>query len=80
MMIGRNAIFGIGKPTEIIGSKNQRAILQRDIAHRKRDAADCGDGKTSQARNSVKPRLIQRSPLDRIVIDMGKHDAESAAA
>ena len=31
MMIGRNAIFGIGKPTEMIGSKNQRTSLQRDI-------------------------------------------------
>ncbi len=32
MMIGRNAIFGIGKPTEMIGSKNQRAIRLRAIA------------------------------------------------
>ena len=32
MMIGRNAIFGIGKPTEMIGSKNQCAIFERDIA------------------------------------------------
>ena len=29
---GRKAIFGIGKPTEIIGSKNQRASALRDIA------------------------------------------------
>ena len=32
MMIGRKAIFGIGKPTETIGSKNQRMSLTRDIA------------------------------------------------
>ena len=31
MMIGRNATFGIGKPIEISGSKNQRKILLRDI-------------------------------------------------
>ncbi len=32
IMIGRNAIFGIGKPTETIGSKNQRTGTLRDIA------------------------------------------------
>ena len=29
---GRKAIFGIGNPTEMIGSKNQRASALRDIA------------------------------------------------
>ena len=29
---GRKAIFGIGKPTETIGSKNQLAMTLRDIA------------------------------------------------
>ena len=32
MMIGRKAIFGIGNPTEMIGSKNQRIDAMRDIA------------------------------------------------
>ena len=32
MMTGRNAIFGIGKPTEMIGSKNQCTHLMRDMA------------------------------------------------
>ena len=32
MTTGRNAIFGIGKPTETIGSKNQCARPRREIA------------------------------------------------
>ncbi len=32
MMTGRKAIFGIGKPTEMIGSKNQRTTRTRDIS------------------------------------------------
>ena len=32
MTTGRKAIFGIGKPTETIGSKNQLAMTLRDIA------------------------------------------------
>ena len=31
MTTGRNAIFGIGKPTEMMGSKNQFVIPFREI-------------------------------------------------
>ena len=45
MKIGRNAIFGIGKPTETIGSKNQRIDPAARHHDAERDAADRGDGK-----------------------------------
>ena len=32
MITGRNATFGIGNPIETIGSKNQRAMVLREIA------------------------------------------------
>ncbi len=48
IMIGRNAIFGIGKPTEMIGSKNQRTGTLRAIAAPSSDAADRGDREADQ--------------------------------
>ena len=46
MMTGRNAIFGIGKPTEMIGSKNQRAMTLREIAM---PSSDAGTAAISEA-------------------------------
>ena len=62
MMIGRNAIFGIGKPTEMIGSKNQRTILLRDIKAPSAMPPTAAMTKPVSARYIVSPRLIHRSP------------------
>ena len=50
MMIGRKAIFGIGKPTETIGSKNQPAIRLRDIAKPSATPATAAIAKPASAR------------------------------
>ena len=63
MMIGRNAIFGIGKPTEMIGSKNQRMSRLRDITAPSAMPPTAAMTKPVMARESVSPRLIHRSPL-----------------
>jgi hypothetical protein len=63
MMIGRNAIFGIGKPTEMIGSKNHRAIFERAITVASAMPQIEAMTNPVRARNSVSPRLIQRMPL-----------------
>ena len=50
MMTGRNAIFGIGNPTEMIGSKNQRTSALRDIAMPSRTPATAAMRKPARAR------------------------------
>jgi hypothetical protein len=62
MMIGRNAILGIGKPTEMIGSKNQCASRERDIATASKMPPTAAMKKPAMARYIVSARLIQRSP------------------
>ena len=55
MKIGRNAIFGIGNPTETIGSKNQRTQALRVISDAERDAAAGGDREAGE-------RAVERQP------------------
>ena len=62
MMIGRKAIFGIGKPTEMIGSKNQRTSLLRDISAPSATPPTAAMAKPVSARYIVRPRLRHRSP------------------
>jgi hypothetical protein len=50
IMIGRNAILGIGKPTEMIGSKNQRMGALRDIAQPSATPAPAAIKKPASAR------------------------------
>ena len=63
MMIGRKAIFGIGKPTEMIGSKNQRMSRLRAIRAPSAIPPAAAMAKPVMARASVSPRLIHKSPL-----------------
>ena len=63
MMIGRNAIFGMGKPTEMIGSKNQRMNRLRDIEAPSAIPSTAAMTNPVMARVIVSPRLIHKSPL-----------------
>ena len=51
MTTGRNAIFGIGKPTEMIGSNSQRTTALRDIAMPSSDAGTRGDQRSRRGRD-----------------------------
>ena len=62
MKIGRNAIFGIGKPTETIGSKNQRISGRRVIRMPSSTPPRPAIANPASARYSVSPRLSASSP------------------
>src|SRR3954452_19579428 len=62
MKIGRNAIFGIGKPTDTIGSKNQRISGRRVIRIPSKTPPRPAIAKPASARYSVSPRLSASSP------------------
>src|SRR5690242_13535374 len=60
--IGRKAIFGIGKPTETIGSKNQRTQRRRAIKMPSVTPPAPAIAKPASERNRVSPRLRANSP------------------
>ena len=69
MMTGRNAIFGIGKPTEMIGSKNQRTMLAARHQRAEHDAADGGNEKADHRPIERQPEIDPQIAADRIVLD-----------
>ena len=80
MMIGRNAIFGIGNPTDMIGSKNQRTILLRAIIAPSATPPTAAIAKPVKARNIVTPRLCQSSPRDGVGVNALVRPPKTAAA
>ena len=50
MMTGRNAILGMGKPTETIGSNSQRAGALRDMAMPRTTPTTAAMAKPARAR------------------------------
>ncbi len=62
VMIGRNAIFGIGKPTEISGSSSQRAARLYTTAKPRPMPAIAATAKPASDRYIVRPRFFQRPP------------------
>src|ERR1700691_2259933 len=62
MKIGRNAILGIGNPTEMIGSKNQCTKLLRAIRIPRTTPVTDAIVKPTKARYMVSARLVIRSP------------------
>ncbi len=62
MITGRKAIFGIGKPIDTIGSKNQRASGSRAIATPSAMPPTAAMAKPSMARPIVTAMLNARSP------------------
>ena len=78
--IGRNAIFGIGNPTETIGSKNHRTETLRDHREAKNDAADRGNQKAGKRTIEREPGIDEEIARDGVLPDAVENVAQRAAA
>ena len=76
MMIGRNAIFGIGKPTEMIGSKNQRTTVLRDIATPSATPPTAAIDEAGQRAVEREPEIDPQVAADGVGLDARHHGAE----